>query len=160
MTISTRVADYLKSKDIHFDTVNHEYTNSSVGAAIETHLAPKNIAKAVVLEDDEGRHLMAIIPAHHKISLHKLRDQMHVMDLHLVDEKQVYELFSDCDPGAVPAIGPAYNMKSVYDDALSYQADIYFEAGDHKTLIHLTNDQFNKLMADTQHGRFSGQIFH
>ncbi len=160
MTISTRVTEYLKAKNIRFDTVNHGYANSSVSAAIEAHLAPKNVAKAVVLEDDEGRHLMAIVPAHHKIRLHELRNQMHVMDLHLVDEAQVYKLFNDCDPGAVPALGPAYNMKSVYDDALSTQSDIYFEAGDHKTLIHLTNDQFRKLMSDSQHGRFSEQIFH
>lgn len=160
MTISTRVSDYLQARNIHFDTVTHAFANSAVSAAIEAHLSPHNIAKAVVLEDDEGRHLMAIIPANHKIHLHKLRDHMHVMDLHLVDEQEVYKLFNDCVPGAVPAVGQAYNMSSIYDDALGYCNDIYIEAGDHQTLIHLSKDQFQKLMGEIQHGHFSGEVFH
>ncbi len=160
MSISARVSHYLDTQDIHFDTVSHDYANSTIGAANAAHISPDQVAKAVVLQDDERRHLMAILPANHKINLHKLRDQMHVMDFHLLDEKEVYELFNDCDPGAVPAIGKAYNMNSIYDDTLSHQTDIYLEAGDHETLIHLTKDQFAKLMSGTQHSRFSGEVFH
>ncbi len=160
MSIPIRVSNYLDTHNIHFDTIAHEPANSTIGSAIEAHLSPRNIAKAVVLEDDEGRRLMAILPADHKISLHKLRDEMQVLDLHLVDEQRVYELFSDCVPGAVPALAQAYNMSSIYDEALNHLHDIYLEAGDHETLIHLSNEQFNKLMQDTQHSRFSGEIFH
>jgi Ala-tRNA(Pro) deacylase len=160
MSISTRVSHYLETHNIHFDTIAHEPAMSAVGAAIHAHLSPRKIAKAVVLEDDEGRHLMAVLPASNKISLHKLRDQMHVLDLHFVDERQVYQIFNDCIPGAVPAVAQAYNMNAIYDDSLSHQHDIYLEAGDHETLIHLTGEAFGELMHDAQHGRFSGEIFH
>jgi Ala-tRNA(Pro) deacylase len=160
MSISTRVSNYLETQNIYFDTIVHDYANSTVGTAIEAHLSPKKIAKAVLLEDDEGRHLMAILPANHKISLHKLRDQMQVLDLHFADEQQVYQVFNDCVPGAVPAVAQAYNMNSIYDDALNDQRDIYLEAGDHETLIHLTHKEFSKLMRDSRHSRFSGEIFH
>lgn len=160
MSISNRVSNYLENKDILFDTVSHDYANSAVGSAIAAQIPPENIAKAVILEDDERRRLMAILPANYKVQLHKLRDQMQVLDLHIVPEQEVYRMFHDCDPGAVPAVGQAYNMITVYDDRLREMSDVYFEAGDHTTLIHLTDDQFEKLMQNARHNRFSGKVFH
>ena len=160
MSISARVSDYLDSRDIRYEVINHGHSNSSISTAVAAHISPDSIAKAVVLEDDEGRRLMALLPAHYKISLHKLRDQLNVLDLHIVNEDQVYRMFNDCDPGAVPAIGQAYNMNTVYDETLNQLVDIYFEAGDHETLIHLTHKQFEKLMGKTKHSRFSSEVFH
>jgi len=159
MSISARVVAYLDAQDIKYDTINHTHTSTSVGTAITAHIPPKTIAKAVVLEDHESRHLMAILPANHKVSLHKLNDKLDV-ELHLVDEEQVYRMFGDGDPGAVPAIGQAYNMNSIYDETLDQLDDVYFEAGDHETLIHLSKAQFGKLMADTKHSRFSSEAYY
>lgn len=159
MSISTRVGDYLTAQNISFDTINHAYSNSSVGAAIAAQIPPHRIAKAVVLEDHEGRHLMAVLPADHKISLHKLQDQLDVT-LHLVHEKQLDDMFADCKQGAIPAVGQAYNMNAIYDDVLDQLRDIYLEAGDHETLIHLKKEQFSKLMSKTRHSRFSSEVIH
>ena len=160
MSISTRVSDYLDSQDIRYEVVNHGHSNSSMSTAMAAHVSPETIAKAVVLEDDEGRRLMALLPAHYRISLHKLRDQLNVLELKIVNEEQVYKLFNDCAPGAVPAVGQAYNMSTVYDETLDQLVDIFLEGGDHETLIHLTHKQFEKLMGDTKHARFSGEVFH
>lgn len=160
MSISTRVSNYLDSQNIRYETVHHGLSNSSMSTAMAAHVSPESIAKAVVLEDDEGRRLMAVLPANYKISLHKLRDQLNVLDLHIVNESQVYQMFNDCDPGAVPAVGQAYNLNTVYDEVLNQHIDIYLEAGDHETLIHLTHKQFEKLMEDNKHARFSGEVFH
>jgi len=160
MSISTRVSSYLDSRDIRYEVVKHGHSNSSISTALAAHVPPETIAKAVVLEDNEGHQTMALLPAHYKISLHTLREQLNVLDLKIVNEDQVYKMFNDCDPGAVPAIGQAYNMNTVYDESLSQLVDIYLEGGDHETLIHLTHKQFEKLMGDTKHSRFSGEVFH
>jgi len=159
MSISTRVASYLDGEGIKYDTVNHAHTSTSIGSAITASISPKTIAKAVVLEDHESRHLMAILPANHKVSLHKLNDKLDAK-LHLVEEEQVYKMFSDCEPGAVPAIGQAYNMNSIYDETLDQLDDVYLEAGDHETLIHLSKAQFGKLMTNTKHSQFSSQNYY
>ncbi len=159
MSIATRMGAYLDAQNIRYDIVNHTHSNSSLGTAIAAHISPRSIAKAVVLEDHEGHHLMAVLPANHKINLEKLRGQLEI-DLRLVNEKQVYKMFSDCDPGAIPALGQAYNMNSIYDEVLDGLGDVYLEAGDHETLVHLTNEQFGKLMKDTKHSRFSGEVLH
>lgn len=159
MSISARVATYLDAENIKYDTIHHTHTSTSIGSAITAHIQPKTIAKAVVLEDHESRHLMAVLPANYKVSLHKLNDKLDA-DLHLVNEEQVYQMFSDCDPGAVPAVGQAYNMNTIYDEALDQLDDVYLEAGDHETLIHLNKTQFGKLMTNTKHSRFSSESYY
>jgi Ala-tRNA(Pro) deacylase len=154
MSISTRVARFLDDQGIEYDTLDHPHANTATNAALAAHVLPKSVAKAVVLEDHDNRYLMAILPADHKLNLHKLNNKMQV-DLHLVDECHVYEMFSDCEPGAVPAIAPAYNMKAIYDETLDQLDDIYLEGGDHETFIHLEKTQFGKLMSEAQRSRFS-----
>ena len=159
MSISTRVDQYLNHKNIRFDTVGHPRSSSSISSAIAAKIPASNIAKAVILEDHEGRHLMAVLPADRKISLHKLQNHLDV-SLHLVHEKELAVMFKDCQQGAIPALASAYNINSIYDETLSELSDIYLEAGDHQTLIHLKKDQFSQLIANSKHMKFSAQVIH
>lgn len=159
MTISTRVGAYLDARGINYRTISHDHANSSLQTSITAQIPPDQIAKAVILEDHQGHHLMAVLPADRKLNLHKLESELDV-SIHLVSEKQVYQLFNDCDPGAVPALGQAYNMNLIYDEALQQLNQVYLEAGDHETLILLTAEQFGQLMADSQHSRFSERVLH
>ena len=43
----------------------------------------------------------------------------------------------------------------VVDECVVGQPEIYLEAGDHETLIHLSRDQFARLMETARHERFS-----
>jgi len=159
MSISTRVVDYLQQQQIHFDVVSHPDSHSSLGSAIAACIEPNRIAKAVILEDHESRHLMAILPADKKISLTKLQMLLD-STLHLVGERALADMFSDCQQGAIPAFSRAYHLNAIYDEALTQMQDIYVEAGDHQTLIRLSAGQFLKLMGETKHARFSSELLH
>ena len=50
--------------------------------------------------------------------------------------------------GNLPVAGP------VLQDLLA-QPEVFFEAGDHQQLVHMSGDQFADLMAGAEHGRFS-----
>ena len=159
MSVAAKVNDYLNAHQIQFEVISHGHSINSLASARMAQVSPMKLAKAVILEDHEGRHLMAILPSTHKISFHKLEDEMN-RDFHLLSERHVYKMFKDCTPGAVPPVGHAYQMDSVYDELLSDQKDVFLEAGDHKTLIHLKSNEFQKLMTDCRHSRFSGEVFH
>lgn len=159
MSISTRVGSYLDTHEIKYNTIPHNHSFSSLSTASAAHITPRSIAKAVVLEDHEGRHMMAVLPASNKISMHKLEEHLN-LQFKLAEEYQVYNMFKDCAAGAVPAVGQAYNMNAIYDEALNGLEDVYLEAGDHETLIHLTHEEFEKLMMNTNHTLFSGEVFH
>ena len=159
MTIATRVGAYLDAHNIRYDTVAHAPSQCAMDSAHAAQIAPASIAKAVMLEDHQGHQLMAVLPANHKISLDSINRQMQAQ-LHLLEEERVYQLFDDCEPGAVPALGAAYNLNAIYDEALERQDDLYLESGDHRTLIHLSAEQFGALMKDTRHGLFSNKVYH
>ncbi|WP_199610093.1 aminoacyl-tRNA deacylase [Flocculibacter collagenilyticus] len=159
MTVANRVYSYLKNNQIPFDVVEHPHSNNSLSTAISSQIPFANIAKAVMLADHEGKKVMAVLPGNNKISLSKLNDATH-REFHLINEQEVFKLFSDCEHGAVPPVAKAYEMDAVYDEALFDQADVYLEAGDHQTLIHLSHSDFIKLTKGYKTAHFSSQVFH
>jgi Ala-tRNA(Pro) deacylase len=154
MAIAITVSDYLESRGVKYDVVSHEYTESALQSAVTAGIPSRQMAKAVVLEDHEGKRLLAVLPSQNKIRLRHLGETLG-RDLHMVQEERLEHSFQDCSPGAIPAIGHAYSMEVVYDDALTDQRELYFEAGDHHQLIHLTREDFLELMENGRHCRFS-----
>jgi len=156
MGIPVTLQNYLDRCGVKYDVLTHRYSNNSMKTAEEAGVSGENIAKSVILEDDSG-YLMAVIPATHHIELGLLGRQLN-RHLGLATEKELAQLFSDCDLGAVPPIGQAYGLDVILEDRLSDCSDIYFEAGDHKELIHMRGEDFLKLMRGANHGQFSQHI--
>ncbi|WP_341503912.1 YbaK/EbsC family protein [Gallaecimonas sp. GXIMD4217] len=154
MGMSTSLRRYLESRNLRFETVNHPYSEGAMQTAIAGHVPMDQMAKAVVVEDHEGRHMMAVLPAGRRLDLHQLSDWMH-RDFHLVPEWKLESMFRDCKPGAIPAFGDAYNMETVVDDELLDQNDVYVEAGDHQDLLHINGDAFRSWAIEHKHARFS-----
>lgn len=159
MTIATRFDQYLTDHNIHFQTVNHSHSHSSLQSGVSAGIPLMNIAKAVILEDHEGHHIMAVLPANNKVSLSRLNDELNAT-FHLVKESTVYRLFTDCEHGAVPPVGSPYHMATVCDERLADLDHVYLEAGDHETLIKLDKESFKTLMNDCKFLRFSSEVLH
>jgi Ala-tRNA(Pro) deacylase len=97
---------------------------------------------------------MALVPAARRVDVERLGAQLH-RNLELATEAEVDDLFSDCEDGAMPALGSPYHIPTVYDDSLAGLADVYFEAGDHDDVVHMTGEAFLELLSGSLHGRFS-----
>lgn len=159
MSIATRLDQYLSEHDIPFQTVRHSHSQSSLQSGVSAGIPLVCLAKGIVLEDHDGHHMMAVLPANNKISFSRLNDELNA-NFHLVKERQIYEMFDDCENGAIPPVGSAYHMSTTYDEVLTRQNYVYFEAGDHETLIKLDQESFRQLMGQSKMMRFSSQIFH
>jgi Ala-tRNA(Pro) deacylase len=155
MTIPAKLQHYLAEHKAAWDVFEHARTASSAQTLRVTHLPAERLAKSVVLEDDNG-YLMVVLPASGRVHLGQLSRQLD-RRLRLATEPEVARLFDDCDPGAVPAVGQAYGVQTMVEDELMGQPEIYFEAGDHTELIHMSRQQFIRLMADARHGHFMAQ---
>lgn len=153
MAIAITLRDYLSDHGVEFDVVRHHRTDCSAETAQMTHVSGKRLAKAVVLEDDDG-YLMAVIPANRRVHIGRLHRELH-RDLGLATEDELGQLFDDCEAGAVPPLGHAYGIETLIDQRLLDGDDVYFEAGDHRALIHLTGEQFKDLVAGAQAGELS-----
>lgn len=156
MTIARRVASYLAEQDADFEVIRHPHSSTSMETAQLAHVPGACIAKSVVLEDDRG-YLLAVLPASCRVDLGELHRQTN-RNLGLATEYELGALFEDCEPGAVPPFGGVYEMDTIIDDSLAEQSDIYFEAGDHEQLIHVSAETFETLMGDVQHSEFSRHL--
>ena len=154
MAIASTVSNYLAEHDVAYDVLTHPHTATSGESAQAAHVPGTRLAKSVVLEDEQG-YLMVVLPSNRQIDLGELHRQLN-RNLGLATEGELGSLFNDCEIGALPAMGPAYGMETVVDDALAEQSDIYFEAGDHEQLIHVSAETFQTLLGEsTRHGCFS-----
>lgn len=156
MAIAITLQEYLDKSGIDYDVLPHSRTTSSISTAKAAQIPGDDVAKPVILEDENG-YLMAVIPATHHIELGQLSNQLE-RRLGLVAEQELAGLFTDCDLGAIPPIGEAYHMDVVVDDSLDNCSDVYFEAGDHTDVIHVRGHDFQKLMTHARHGHFSRRI--
>jgi Ala-tRNA(Pro) deacylase len=113
----------------------------------------------VIIEDDAGC-LMAVVPADRDVLLGQLSRMLERKHLRLADESRIAALFSDCDRGAVPALGMAWGVETVVDDELEANEVVYFEAGDHERVLRMSNDEFHSLMRPARHGHFCAERVH
>jgi Ala-tRNA(Pro) deacylase len=109
-----------------------------------------------MLEDSEG-YVMAVLPATHKVDLGAVHRQLN-RTLGLATDRELTDLFKDCEPGAIPPLGRTYGVETILDESLDGLQDIYFEAGDHITLVHVTGRDFLRLMADAPRAKISHHV--
>jgi Ala-tRNA(Pro) deacylase len=153
MGIAITVRDYLDEAGVDYQLLHHPYSPNSRTAADAARIPADQLAKPVLLEDDKG-FLMAVVPASRRVELQSLERQLG-RRLVLATERDVQDLFCDCTQGAVPAIGQAYGLEVVWDDCLAACPDIYFEAGNHTDLVHMSGKEFTFLMGRRPHGPIS-----
>ena len=153
MTIAKKLQDYIDRQGVAYDMVPHHRTSTSSQSAQAAHVPGKNLAKSVVIHHETG-YVLAVVPSTHRIELSTLQDLM-ARRLGLASEDEVSALFADCDTGAVPAVGPAYDVPVILDESLDKASDVYFEGGDHRTLVHTSGIAFRQLMKEARVARFS-----
>ena len=158
MTIASKLKNYLHQREVEYQVVAHSHSEYSMETAAKAHVHGDALAKGVLVKDDDG-YLLLVLPADYHIeleSLHKFLGQKVAM----VDEATLKEIFSDCELGAVPPIGMAYGIKTIWDpkSSLGKQDEVFFEAGDHQSLVQMSGVQFHELMAPAERGVFSHHV--
>jgi Ala-tRNA(Pro) deacylase len=153
MAVALTLQEYLAEQKIAYDLVRHAPTESSAGTSEACHIPSECLAKGVVVR--QGHHyVLAVLPASHQIRLSDLQRQLGE-EVELARETEVERLFPDCERGAVPPIGTPYGLDTIIDESIQGLPEVYFEAGDHATLVHMTQAQFRRVATEARHGRFS-----
>ena len=153
MGIAITVEQYLSREGVPYEMTQHAPTLSASQTAQACHISGHRIAKGVLVKDEQG-YVLVVLPASHHITFEELDLRLH-RPLRMASEREAARLFSDCETGSIPAVGAAYGLEVVLDESLADTPDVYFEAGDHKTLVHVRGPDFDRLMAGAQHAHFS-----
>jgi Ala-tRNA(Pro) deacylase len=153
MGIALTLQQYLDDQHIDYDVLVHKRTRSSEGTVRASHVPQESLAKGVVLTR-EGGFIVAVVPASAKVRLDVIEHMLHC-PVAMATEEEIEELFPDCDAGAVPPVAAAYAVDAFIDESLDKQTDVYLEGGDHRSLIHISGEQFRSLMQDVRHAHIA-----
>lgn len=154
MPIARALKQYLDTVGIPYSVQPHVHAESSMETAEAAHISGHRIAKGILLKDDMG-YLLAVLPSNRHVDADALDSLLGGRMLKLADQEEVATIFSDCEPGAIPAVGEPYHLEVAMDESLCEQSEIHFKAGEHNELIRLSGEAFQKLLAKAKRGRFA-----
>lgn len=153
MALAHKLRSYLDRHSASFEPVAHPKAESTRETAQAAHVPEDHIAKGVLVRD-AGGHALVVIPGEGWIKLEALRaDTGRAFEL--ASEAEVEAVFADCQPGAIPPLGPAYDLETFVDEALGSLAHVYFEAGDHESLVKVSGETFQALLSGARRGHYS-----
>ena len=125
------VTEFLERHGVPYEVVEHERTQTAAAEARAADMTPADVAKTVVLRDQEGVRL-AVIPASHRLDLHKVKRELGSKGLRLVTEQEMAAEFADFEVGAVPPFGPMFHALELVDERLLDHDRILCGGGDHE----------------------------
>jgi Ala-tRNA(Pro) deacylase len=155
MALSQTLQSFLVDHRANYELEHHALSLSSLCTARAADVDEGCLAKSVLLEDDDGP-VLAVLPAARRLELGNLRAQLG-RNLRFATEDQSEHLFPDCVLGAMPPLGMAFGLPTVLDRSLESLPEIYFEAGDHETLVRMRGDAFMDLMEGAARGEIASE---
>jgi Ala-tRNA(Pro) deacylase len=145
MPHSHTLENFLSARGAQYTVEHHSASMTSLDTARNACIDEASLAKSVVLEDDRG-FVLAVLPASRRLELDRVCRKLG-RDLHISQEYEMVRLFPDCALGAIPPLGSAYGLATVVDVSLEDRDEVFFEGGDHETLVRMDGGQFLGLLA-------------
>jgi len=144
-TIATRLRDYLDENNVQYQTIHHPRDYTAQQTASATGTPGREFAKVVMLKTADG-FAMAVLPAHHKVDLHKLGTVIGTSDIRLATEDEIAVICPDCAVGAEPPFGNLYQIPVYVSEDLTRDEQITFNAGTHEDVVRMRYADYERLV--------------
>jgi len=144
MAVPQRIRDYLDSQYVPYETLHHSQAFTAQEVAHSLHVSGKKCVKAVVASGD-NKLVIVVMPASHRLNFQELKAALKANQLEMLVERELVDLFPDCDLGAVPPLGNLYGIEVWVDRAVANAEKILFCAGTHEDCIRMRYSDFAKV---------------
>lgn len=144
MPAQQAVRDFLDTQRVPYTTMTHAQAFTSQEEAAAAHVPGRDWAKTVVCFAD-NEPVLAVLPAPRMINFEKLRVLAGATAIRLATEGEMAQLYSDCEVGAVPPLGPLYRQRVFVDQRLASELEIVFSAGTHTDAIRMAYSAFQSV---------------
>jgi Ala-tRNA(Pro) deacylase len=146
--IPTAISKYLDQHHARYSVLSHPTAYTAQEEAAAAHVPGREWAKTVVCVAD-GQPILAVLPAPFAVDLQRLRQTAHARSVRLAREHEFATLYQDCEPGAMPPLGPLYGQRVFVDQHLTTDREISFSAGSHDDAIRMSYREFERLAHPT-----------
>jgi Ala-tRNA(Pro) deacylase len=142
---ASKLKDFLDSNQVKYVAVSHSPAYTAHEIAASAHVPAKDLAKTVMVKVD-GKLMMTVLPATHRIILLDLQNGLGADRVELAKEEEFRDIFPGCSVGAMPPFGNLYGLEVVVAERLTKDEEIAFNAGTHTELIKLAYRDFERLV--------------
>jgi Ala-tRNA(Pro) deacylase len=138
-----RIGDYLTEQRIDFERLPHPPAFSAQKRAKYLHLPGQQVAKCVLLVGPSG-YLLAVLPATHQINPQALTELLGG-PVQIASDRQIAEVFRDCEWGVVPPFGARYGIATILDESIAPDTFIVLETHSQFEAVRLLCRDFERL---------------
>ena len=146
MSINSRLRELIERLELPCEVLAHREAFTARQVAETTHVSGRLLAKPVILREEGGQYLMAVVSAGEQVDLSAIHHEVGRPRARLADEIELAKLFPDCEVGAMPPVGRIYGLPTYLDVEFRRCADIYFQAGNHHEVVRMKFADFEKLI--------------
>ncbi len=140
-----KLREFLDGNKVKYVTIRHSTAFTAQETAASAHIPGKELAKTVVLRID-GRMVIAVLPASHKLDIPLLKKAVGARDVEIAHEADFRDMFPGCDTGAMPPFGNLFGMEVLVDERLAESEEIAFNACSHSELVKLRYADYIELV--------------
>ncbi len=145
MPLKKKLTGFLDDNHVKYVTMIHSKAYTAQEVAASCHVPGKIFAKTVILKAD-GKFVMAVLPATHKINMDLFHQVSHNKNIELASEAEFEGLFPKSEIGAMPPFGNLYELKTFVDSSLTKDDDICFNAMTHSEVIKMKYADYERLV--------------
>jgi Ala-tRNA(Pro) deacylase len=138
-----RIGDYLIQQRIDFECLPHPPAYTAQKRAKYLCVPGRQVAKCVLLAVPGG-YLLAVLPATHQVDTQALVEQLS-HPVRLANDREIAEVFRDCEWGVVPPFGTRYGVATLLDDSIDPDGLIVLETHTQFEAIRLRCRDFERV---------------
>jgi len=145
MTTLQRCLEFLDKAQVCYAHTKHSLAFTALEVAFAEHISPHKLAKTVVYVGVQG-YGFAVLPADSLIDLDRLGLFLNDPTIRLASERELGELFPECELGAMPPLGNLFHLPVIVDTSIAELEFIAFNAGTHRDVIHMHYQDYRRLV--------------
>lgn len=156
VSIATKIQLHLEESGVVYETLRHAHSETSQETAESSHVPGDHLAKGVLLEKQDGTHVLAVLPATYVVHYSEIEARCD-SPVRPASKASLGDVFDDCEVGAVPPFGTLYGLPTLVEETLFERDPVYFEAGDHEDVVRVSANDFRNLLAGAEILSFSAR---
>jgi Ala-tRNA(Pro) deacylase len=124
----TEVIEYLETKEIPFEVLEHERAVTALEEAATLRVDPHVVVKTLLVDTRWGR-VLAVIPGDRRIDMQMLRDAVGDHFAHLASEVELIGIYPRLELGTLPPLGRLLELPTFVDGDVMRHEWVVFPAG-------------------------------
>jgi Ala-tRNA(Pro) deacylase len=145
MGLPAKLADVLKRERLPYTVFRHPPAYTALEQAQVSHIRGRCAAKVVICMADDAP-IQAIVPAHYRVDLERLRQLAGAFTIRLALEDEIAAIYPDFEVGAAPPLGTMYGHRVFVEECFVGEPEMVFNAGSHTVSVCMHFSDFAEMV--------------